>query len=70
MKARELSKKLHVDDTPDGLTLLEYEVRGSWWVRFVHWEFAQRLAAQYLAWKTRRKYERYKMFKLLEHQGY
>jgi hypothetical protein len=29
MKARELSKKLHVDDTLDGLTLLEYEVKGS-----------------------------------------
>jgi hypothetical protein len=52
------------------LTLLEYEVKSSWWVRFVHWEFAQRLAAKYFAWKTERKYKRYKMLKLLEHQEY
>jgi len=43
---------------------LEYEVRSSWWVSWISWDWLQELSGRYFAWKTRRKYERYKMSKM------
>jgi len=38
---------------------LYYEIRGSWWGRFIGWNWLQSLSAAYFAWKVRRKYGRY-----------
>jgi len=45
---------------------LEYEVRSSWWASWIGWDWGQELSGKYFAWKTRRKYERYKMSKMWE----
>mgnify|MGYP007100119033 CR=1 FL=1 len=39
--------------------ILDYEVRASWWVPHVTWGWAQNLASIYIAWKVRRKADRY-----------
>lgn len=39
---------------------LDYEVRSSWWASWIGWDWGQELAGSYFAWKTRRKYTRYK----------
>lgn len=36
-----------------------YEVRSSWWTKFVWWDWGQTLASKYFVWKTKRKWNRY-----------
>jgi len=45
---------------------LDYEIRSSWWASWISWDWLQELSGRYFAWKTRRKYERYKMSKMWE----
>ncbi len=44
--------------------ILEYESGASKWMRYVSWPWLQNLAGSYLAWKVRRKYNRYIRFKM------
>jgi hypothetical protein len=46
--------------------ILDYEIRSSWWVGLVSWEWGQELSVKYFVWKTKRKYVRYKVTKLWE----
>ena len=44
------------------LDVLNYEARVSWWLPMLCWDWGPRMTAvvaQYFAWKTRRKYDRY-----------
>ena len=43
--------------------LLDYEMRGSWWASYISNPYLQSLVASYFAWKTSRKYNRYKRSK-------
>ncbi len=45
---------------------LGYEIRSSWWASWISWNWGQELLGSYFAWKTRRKYARYKQSKLNE----
>ena len=45
---------------------LDYELRSSWWACWIGWNWGQKLAGKYFAWKTIRKYERYKQSKIWE----
>lgn len=38
---------------------LQYEVRSSWWAKWISNETLADLAAKYFAWKVIRKYRRY-----------
>ncbi len=40
--------------------LMLYEISSSWWARGISNDWLQNLAARYFAWKTKRKYARYK----------
>ncbi len=40
---------------------VDYEIRSSWWPQWIWFNWGQELAARYFAWKTSRKYARYKM---------
>jgi hypothetical protein len=41
-------------------TILDYEVRSSFWACYVSSRRLQGLASRYFAWKAKRKYSRYK----------
>lgn len=45
---------------------LDYEIRSSWWAPWIGWNWGQEIAAKYFAWKTSRKYARYKQSKMWE----
>ncbi len=45
---------------------IEYEIRSSWWASWIGWDWGQELSGKYFAWKTSRKYARYKQSKALE----
>lgn len=45
---------------------LDYEIRSSWWASWISWDFGQELSGKYFAWKTSRKYARYKQSKMWE----
>ncbi len=45
---------------------LDYEIRSSWWASWVGWDWGQELSGKYFAWKTSRKYARYKQTKVWE----
>ncbi len=47
-------------------TLLDYEIRASWWAMLIGFSFGYELAGKYFAWKTSRKYARYKQSKIWE----
>ena len=53
---------------PDGSlsVFVDYEIRSSWWASWIGWNWGQELAAKYFAWKTSRKYARYKQSKMWE----
>ena len=38
---------------------LAYEIHSSWWARHISWNWAQKLAGSYFAWKVKRKWRRY-----------
>ena len=46
--------------------LLDYEIRSSWWASWIGWNWGQELSGKYFAWKTSRKYARYKQSKMWE----
>lgn len=48
------------------LVFLDYEIRSSWWASWIGWDWGQKLAGKYFAWKTNRKYARYKRSKMWE----
>lgn len=41
------------------LFFVGYEIKSSLWCKFISWEYAQKIAAKYFVWKTKRKYFRY-----------
>ncbi len=41
------------------MRFLDYEIRSSWWAKFISFNLGQDLSANYFAWKTRKKYKRY-----------
>jgi hypothetical protein len=43
---------------------LDYEIRSSWWASLISWDWGQKLSGKYYAWKTSRKYARYKQSKV------
>jgi hypothetical protein len=45
---------------------LDYEIRSSWWASWIGWNWGQELSGKYIAWKTSRKYARYKRSKMWE----
>ncbi len=45
---------------------LDYEIRSSWWASWIGWNWGQELSGKYFAWKTIRKYARYKQSKVWE----
>jgi hypothetical protein len=45
---------------------LDYEIRSSWWASWIGWNWGQKLSGKYFAWKTSRKYARYKQSKVWE----
>jgi hypothetical protein len=45
---------------------LDYEIRSSWWASCIGWDWGQELSGKYFAWKTSRKYARYKQSKVWE----
>lgn len=45
---------------------LDYEIRSSWWASWVGIGWVQQLAGRYFAWKTKRKYVRYRQTKVWE----
>ena len=45
---------------------LDYEIRSSWWASWIGWNWGRELSGKYFAWKTRRKYARYKQSKMWE----
>ena len=45
---------------------LDYEIRSSWWASWIGWNWGQELSGKYFAWKTSRKYARYKQSKVWE----
>jgi hypothetical protein len=45
---------------------LDYEIRSSWWASWIGWDWGQELSGKYFAWKTSRKYARYKRSKMWE----
>lgn len=45
---------------------LDYEIRSSWWASWIGWNWGQELSGKYFAWKTSRKYARYKQSKMWE----
>lgn len=40
-------------------SILDYEVRSSWWASLVSNYYLQKLSGRYFAWKIKRKYNRY-----------
>lgn len=38
--------------------LIEYEVKSSWWTKYISFDWMQELAARYFAWKVERKIAR------------
>jgi hypothetical protein len=44
---------------------LDYEIRSSWWASWIGWDWGQELSGKYFAWKTSRKYARYKQPKFI-----
>jgi len=45
---------------------LDYEIRSSWWASWIGWNWGRELSGKYFAWKTIRKYARYKKSKMWE----
>jgi len=45
---------------------LDYEIRSSWWASWISWNWGQELSGKYFAWKTSKKYARYKQSKMWE----
>ena len=45
---------------------LDYEIRSSWWASWIGWNWGRELSGKYFAWKTSRKYARYKQSKMWE----
>ena len=45
---------------------LDYEIRSSWCASWIGWKWGQELSGKYFAWKTSRKYARYKRSKMWE----
>lgn len=45
---------------------LDYEIRSSWLASWIGWNWGQELSGKYFAWKTSRKYARYKQGKMWE----
>ena len=39
---------------------LNYEIRGTWWPRWIGFSWGQKIAGKYFAFMVRRKYVRYK----------
>ena len=57
---RKVAMNLTTDDrTMSMLDILDYEIRSSWWVSRVGSQWGQKLTAKYIAWKVKRKYDRY-----------
>lgn len=50
----------------DSSFFLDYEIRSSWWASWIGWNWGQELSGKYFAWKTSRKYARYKQSKMWE----
>jgi hypothetical protein len=40
--------------------LLDYEIRSSWWAKYISWTLFQDLTCRYFVWKVERKYKRYR----------
>lgn len=43
------------------LDALEYEIKSSWWAKYISNNQLQELTASYFGWKTKRKFWRYQM---------
>lgn len=39
---------------------IQYEIRSSWWACYIGNPFLQDLSGRYFAWKTKRKFNRFK----------
>ena len=59
-KENELLPKLSM------IALLDYEVRSSWWAKYISWGWGQTLSSNYFAWKVGRKYAAYNESKIWE----
>lgn len=47
-------------------SILDYEIKSSWWASSISNPYLQDLASRYFAWKVRRKYGRYLLNKMWE----
>ena len=61
-----LNKIMLENDKNNISDYLDYEIRSSWWACWIGWDWGQAIAGKYFAWKTKRKYARYKYSKRLE----
>jgi hypothetical protein len=71
MKKAELTTETPADAKPvladSSLSVfLDYEIRSSWCASWIGWKWGQELSGKYFAWKTSRKYARYKRSKMWE----
>jgi len=48
---------------------VEYELSGSWWVGFISCDWLQNLVAAYVAKRTQKKYNRYKLYLIRKELG-
>lgn len=48
------------------LFLIEYEGAAHWLAGWIWFDWGQELMAEYLVWKARRKWKKYKLYKLLK----
>lgn len=70
------NENINLNDTPTDakpvltdnslFVFLDYEIKSSWWALWVGWNWMQKLLGKYFAWKTSRKYARYKQNKMWE----
>lgn len=47
-------------------SIIDYEIKSSWWASSVSNPYLQDLGGKYFAWKVKRKYGRYKLNKMWE----
>ena len=47
-------------------SIIDYEIKSSWWASLVSNPYLQDLAGRYFAWKVKRKYGRYLLNKMWE----
>lgn len=60
--------KISYDNNISLSDMLDYEIRSSWLVSWIGWNWGEDLAVKYFIWKTKIKFKRYTMSKTWERQ--